>query len=134
VVDDDPGFLDAVRGLLGDDGAGFRVDTVPTGCAALDFLSRRPPFREAPRPAFVVLDFRLPDLNAPAVLERMRRAPELRSLPVLVMSQADSDPDRAAALTAGARAFRRKPSRVQQLREILLEFWTAHGDDPADRG
>src|SRR5262249_19159026 len=60
VVDDNRGFLHVVRNLFADTASPFAVHTVETGRDALAFLERHPPFADAPRPAFVVLDFRLP--------------------------------------------------------------------------
>ena len=134
VVDDNVGFLRVVRSILE---SIFTVHTVENGTDALAFLERRPPFADAPRPAFVVLDFHLPDMIAPAVLARLRDDAALRAIPVLVLSQADWDEDEAAARAAGARAFRVKPSRVDALREAVVQFWRQHGDagaDPDHRG
>jgi chemotaxis family two-component system response regulator Rcp1 len=134
VVDDNQGFLRAARAVLRET---FAVHTVENGSDALAFLERRPPFDAAPRPAFVVLDFHLPDMKAPAVLQRLGADAELRSIPVLVMSQADWEEDAVAARAAGARQFRVKPSRVKALREAIVTFWKEHargGAHPADRG
>jgi CheY-like chemotaxis protein len=134
VVDDNEDFLRVARAILGD---AFTVHTVESGAEALAFLERRHPFDGAPRPAFVVLDFHLPDMNAPAVLDRIGADDDLRAIPVLVLSQADWEEDRAAARAAGARQFRVKPSRVQALRDAVLAFWREHahaGVGPADRG
>jgi CheY-like chemotaxis protein len=134
VVDDNQGFLRAARKILGD---AFTVHTVENGTDALAFLERRPPYDDAPRPAFVVLDFHLPDMNAPAVLRRLGSLDDLRAIPVLVLSQADWEEDEAAARAAGACEFRVKPSRVQALREAVLAFWRDHahaGGGSADRG
>ena len=77
--------------------------------------------------AFVVLDFRLPDMNAPAVLAHLAADGGLRAIPVLVLSQADWEEDAAAARDAGARAFQVKPSRVHALRDAVVSFWEEHG-------
>src|SRR5262249_47316200 len=98
VVDDNPGCLRFARAILED---AFRVHTVENGAEALAFLERRAPFADAPRPAFVVLDFHLPDMNAPAVLARLSTDATLRALPVLVLSQADWEEDERAARDAG---------------------------------
>src|SRR5207247_454799 len=63
VVDDNQGFLRAARAVLEQ---AFAVHTVENGADALAFLVRRAPFTDAPRPAFIVLDFHLPDMDAPA--------------------------------------------------------------------
>src|SRR5215471_4034425 len=123
VVDDNPGFLRVARAILED---AFSVHTVENGEEALAFLERRAPFAEAPRPAFVVLDFHLPDMNAPAVLAHLAADAGLRTIPVLVLSQADWEEDAAAARDAGARAFQVKPSRVHALRDTVVAFWEEH--------
>ena len=135
VVDDNVGFLRVVQAILEDGEPRFRVHTVQSARDALAFLEQRPPFAAVPRPAFVVLDYHLPDLNAPEVLRQVRSRAELRPLPVLVLSQADWAEDETAARAAGASAFRVKPSRVRALRDVVVGFWKeqAHaGDGPAD--
>jgi CheY-like chemotaxis protein len=137
VVDDNPGFLRVVRSVFARSTSPFALHTVETGQAALAFLERRPPFADAPRPAFVVLDFRLPDTNAPALLEQLSTQEDLRDIPVLVLSQAGWEQDAAAAEEAGATVFRVKPSGVRALRDLVIGFWKEHahgGVDSADRG
>lgn len=126
VVDDSPEFLDVARRILGAARVGFDVRTVETGADAVAYLAQRPPYDEAPRPSFVLLDFHLPDMKAPAVLDVWRASGALAELPVLVLSQADWAGDEASVLDAGATSFRVKPSRPQALREIVLEFWKEH--------
>jgi two-component system, chemotaxis family, response regulator Rcp1 len=124
VVDDNAAFLEVVEGVLGEESPAFTVRTVQTGTSALAYLERRAPFVDAPRPAFVVLDFHLPDMTAPVVLERLRIREELKNLPVLVLSQADWEGDERAAIGAGASAFRVKPSRTRDLHGLIVNFWT----------
>ena len=137
VVDDNQGFLHVVRSLFEPAASPFVLHTVETGGDALAFLERRPPFADAPRPAFVVLDFRLPDMNAPAVLGRLAAQRDLRAIPVLVLSQAGWESEAAAAEAAGATVFRVKPSGARALRDLIVGFWKEHahgGVDSADRG
>ena len=135
VVDDNLGFLRVAQAILEKATPRFAVHCVESGTEALAFLERKPPFVEAPRPHFIVLDFHLPDMNAPAVLDRILANETLRSIPVLVLSQAAWEEDELAAKAAGALEFGIKPSRVRALREAVVKFWKehAHGsDDPAD--
>ena len=137
VVDDNLEFLRAARQILRSAVPSFAVHTVQSGTEALAFLQQRPPFTDAPRPAFVVLDFHLLDMDAPAVLERLALLEELRAIPVLVLSQAFWEEDAAAARAAGAREFQEKPSRVRALRDAIVAFYEEHvhgNEDPADRG
>ena len=128
VVDDDESFLRVASSVLADGQAppAFAVSTVRTGTEAVAFLERLPPFADAPRPAFVILDLRLPDMDAPAVLARLAADGALRDLPVLVVSQASWEEDEAALREVGATEFHTKPSRVTALREIVTDFWRHH--------
>jgi CheY-like chemotaxis protein len=126
VVDDNRDFLRVMRAVLGRGQPTFDVHTVETGTDALAFLERQPPYDGAPRPQFVVLDFLLPDMKAPAVLVRLHAQADLRPIPVLVLSQAGWEQDEAAARAAGASEFRLKPSRVGALRDAVVSFWEEH--------
>ncbi len=137
VVDDNRDFLRVMRTVLERGDPAFVVHTVETGTEALAFLERRAPYRDAPRPQFVVLDFLLPDMSAPAVLLRLHAHADLRAIPVLVLSQAGWEQDEAAARAAGACEFRVKPSRVGALRAAVVSFWEEHVhgiDRPPHRG
>jgi CheY-like chemotaxis protein len=103
VVDDDEWFCAAVARALAS--LPFRTFSVATAGDALRFLAGAPPFDDAPRPAFVVLDFNLPDLNAPAVLADLRNDPRIQQIPVLVLTQIPGATDEATVLQAGARAY-----------------------------
>jgi DNA-binding response OmpR family regulator len=128
VVDDNAEFLDVVCAALARTPPGFVVFGVESGTKALAFLRREPPFAHMPRPAFVVLDLRLPDLDAPDVLRRLAAQGDLDALPVLVVSQAGWAEDAVAIERAGATAFHLKPSRVQALRTLIVDFWKEHVD------
>jgi len=66
VIDDDPSFLNAVRGLL--DNEGFNVLTSSTGPKGLDML------RYAPRDIRVVLlDYNMPNFDGAVTLEFVRK-------------------------------------------------------------
>src|SRR5258706_11784719 len=122
VVDDNAGFREVVVPVLRDGRPGFDVYAVETGTQLVRFLSRAGRGVEVPRPTFVVLDFHLPDLNAPALLGRLAGLVDLRRLPFLVLSQADWPEDRRAVLAAGATAFAGKPPRVAGLHPTLASF------------
>jgi DNA-binding response OmpR family regulator len=62
-------------------------------------------------------------MDAPEVLTRLAEDAACRELPVLVLSQMDWVQDKARSLAAGARAFRVKPSDLDELRALVVEFW-----------
>jgi len=122
LVDDDPQFCALTQRLLED--TGLRAEVVPDCAGALAALHAA--LTSATLPAFVVLDYNLPDGTAPSVLMAIRADPSLAHLPVLVVSQVPSATDEQAALAAGAQAYAGKPSRVGALRDLIVGFWHTH--------
>ncbi|HTE04561.1 MAG TPA: response regulator [Planctomycetota bacterium] len=61
------------------------------------------------RPAAIVLDIRMPDIDGFEVNRRLRAQPELASTPVIFLSANVQESARQAALAAGAQAFLTKP-------------------------
>lgn len=131
IVDDDLSFLAAARRALSSGTVPFDVVTTETGSAALALLEEFAD-SDAPLPDFVVLDYHLPDTTAPTLLRRLSEHPVLAGLPVLVLTRDPEGRAREKALLAGASDFASKPSRVQALREIVLEFWENHASRPDD--
>jgi CheY-like chemotaxis protein len=119
LVDDNPLFLRILSAILEDAIPSFSARGVTTGSAAVAYVSAR----GADAPDFVVLDFHLPDMDAPEVLKHLRGVPEGAALPVLVLTQAYWAQDESAAIHAGATAFHAKPSSLAELRCVVMKFW-----------
>jgi signal transduction histidine kinase len=100
VVDDTDGNRYAASRLLRS--AGFEVEESTTGNEALAAVQRHPDL--------IVLDVNLPDMTGFEVVERLRRSPELASIPVLHLSASfTSNADRARGLDQGADAYLTHP-------------------------
>lgn len=121
VIDDNVEFLRVVSVILSDGSPAFTVHTATGGLEGLEQLAAA-----ASPPSVVVLDFHLPDIDAPEVLRRLRSSPRGSDLPVLVLTQADWHRDAEMALAAGATAIFVKPSRVTKLRDLIVAFWREH--------
>jgi signal transduction histidine kinase/DNA-binding response OmpR family regulator len=90
IVEDDPQFAHLLGVHLRR--AGYEPSTVHSGADAVPFARRL-------RPRLITLDIMLPDLSGWSVLETLKSDPELRDIPVLVISVID-DPERAFSLGA----------------------------------
>jgi len=100
VVDDTEGNRYATSRLLRS--AGFEVEESTTGGEALAAVQRHPDL--------IVLDVNLPDMTGFEVVERLRRSPELASIPVLHLSASfTSNADHARGLEQGADAYLTHP-------------------------
>lgn len=106
VVDDDAKIVRLVRTYLERDG--YAVVTAADGPAALDAIERH-------RPALVVLDLMLPELDGRAVVRAVRRDEEAAATPILILSARGSTVDRIAGLEDGADDYLPKPFSPAEL-------------------
>ena len=105
VVDDEPLIAMALEAMLED--AGYGVATAANGRQGLERLA------EAPRPDLVLLDMMMPVMNGPAMLAAMAADPELRGIPVVVLSSLPEEAVRARA--QGVAAILLKPCTAEQV-------------------
>jgi CheY-like chemotaxis protein len=78
VIDDDWEICDAVKDALDD--AGFNAICANNGATALEYLGRNP------RPDAILLDLFMPVMDGWTFADRLRGLPELRAIPLVVMT------------------------------------------------
>ena len=109
VVDDEPLIAMALEAALED--AGYRVATAANGRQGLERLA------EAPRPDLVLLDMMMPVMNGPAMLAAMASDPDLRGIPVIVLSSLPAETVRARV--EGVAAILLKPCTAEQVLDAI---------------
>ncbi len=100
VVDDSPAQRHYVADCLSRQG--FEVVTAQDGKVALEKA-------KAVRPALVVSDYEMPVMTGFELVHALRRDPELRNIPVIMLTARDSKRDMAQLRAAGAAAYLVKP-------------------------
>jgi CheY-like chemotaxis protein/class 3 adenylate cyclase len=100
VVDDSPAQRHYVADCLARQG--FEIATADNGKIALDKA-------QALRPALVVSDYEMPVMNGFELVHALRRDPELRQIPVIMLTARDARRDMAQMRAAGAQAYLVKP-------------------------
>lgn len=116
-----------VRALRDSHGLALEIDSVRDGEEALDLLYGRGDFVGRARPQLVLLDLKMPRIGGLEVLEQVKRDPELREIPIVVLSSSDRPEDIQEAYRAGGNSYITKPSTPAGLREDLEElshYWT----------
>jgi|SRR6185369_10900962 len=86
---------------------------------ALDFLNKRGLHLEAKRPDIIFLDWNLPPLDGGDVLAEIRNSPELKDIPVLVLTTSDLDATKREAYNKGADFFITKPMNLDKFSASL---------------
>jgi DNA-binding response OmpR family regulator len=104
LVDDEPNIIDLARLYL--EKEGFRVKGIADGPAALQAV-------EQLRPAFMVLDVMLPEIDGFEVCRRLRAANN--PLPILLLTARDEDVDKIIGLELGADDYLTKPFNPREL-------------------
>src|SRR2546429_9669883 len=117
LVEDDPSDVDLTRRALQRAKLRTRVWIVADGVDALAFLRREGPHRGVPRPALVLLDLKLPNLDGRDVLMRIREEPRWQDLPVVVLTASDAEHEQLAALAADG--FLTKPVDFVRLEAVI---------------
>ena len=103
VVDDEPRILRALVANLS--ARGYAVDAAPDGESALALSAEHPP-------DVVILDLGLPGLGGMEVISGLRA---WTNVPIIVLSARVGDPDKIAALDAGADDYVTKPFSIGEL-------------------
>jgi two-component system, OmpR family, alkaline phosphatase synthesis response regulator PhoP len=103
VVEDESSIASFVAAYLKN--AGYAVRTTPSGQEALRLV-------DAVKPALVVLDLMLPDLDGVEVCKRIRQKGDL---PVLMLTARDEDVDKIIGLEVGADDYMTKPFNPREL-------------------
>jgi CheY-like chemotaxis protein len=109
------------------------VHAVQTGDEALAWLYRRGEHADARRPDLVVLDLNLPATSGFDVLQEVKSDPDLRALPVVVLTSSLSESDLVAAYDQHANACLVKPVDPDEFTDLVegcARFWACAASLP----
>ena len=126
IVDDDAGQVEMIQALLGQLNLQHGCYYAPDGPNALDFLKHKPPFENVPRPDLILLDLNMPGMSGSEVLHQVKSDPELRSIPVIMVSGSLTSHDVQACYKEHANAFISKPPDMESTLTLLRHmhrFW-----------
>jgi CheY-like chemotaxis protein len=122
LVEDDPGDVLITREAIESSKVANRLSVVSNGEEALQFLRGEEPFADAPRPGLVLLDLNLPRLDGREVLARMKSDPNLRRIPVVVLTTSSSDEDIVRSYDLHANAYVTKPVDFDQFMSVVRQI------------
>ena len=105
------------------------------GVEALDYLHARGKFagRPAGDPAVVLLDLKMPRLNGLEVLRQVKADPELKSIPVVMLTSSREEPDLVQSYELGVNAYIVKPVDFRQFNDAIRHvgaFWAVLNELP----
>jgi len=119
LVEDDPGDVLLTSEAFAQHDQGVRLHVVSDGEEAMRFLRRTGDFADVSRPALVLLDLNLPRRSGLEVLADLKTDPDLRTIPVVVLTTSQAEQDILRSYQLHANAFIVKPFDAGQFTEAI---------------
>jgi CheY-like chemotaxis protein len=119
LVEDDPGDVVLIREAFEYNKVHNALHVVSDGVQALDFLYRRDGHENAPRPDLVLLDLNLPRKDGREVLEEVKADPDLRTIPIVVLTTSEAEEDIVRSYDLHANAYVTKPVDFDRFIEVV---------------
>lgn len=126
LVEDNPGDIRLTQEALKDGKVLNNLYVVEDGVAAMAFLCHEEPYRDAVRPDIILLDLNLPKKDGREVLEEIKSDPQLRRIPVIILTTSEADKDVLKAYNLHANSYITKPIDLDQFVRIMKtveNFW-----------
>ena len=129
MADDDDDDRLLAQDALAESQVGGALRFVGNGEELLDYLCHRGKYQspaEAPRPGLILLDLNMPLKDGREALREIKANPELRRIPVVVLTTSKADTDVGAIYDLGANSFISKPFQFEALVRVmkrLAEYW-----------
>ncbi len=105
-----------------------RLSHVEDGVEAMRFLRREGPYGAARRPDLILLDLNLPRKDGREVLEELKQDPQLKQIPVVVLTTSRAEQDVLRSYALHANCYITKPVDFNQFMEVVKSiehFWLA---------
>jgi CheY-like chemotaxis protein len=121
IVEDDEGHAILIRQNLEAAGLNNRIEHFRDGQAVLDFFFKHNPLRmsEPSQMYLVLLDIRMPKVDGIEVLRRLKSDPELRKLPVIMLTTTDDAREVERCHQLGCNVYIQKPVDYDKFAEAI---------------
>ena len=122
LVEDDPGDVLMTREAFADNKVASNLHVVSDGAEALSYLRTEAPYTDAPRPDLILLDLNLPRRDGREVLREVKDDPDLRHIPVIVLTTSQAEEDVLRSYQLHANAYVTKPVDFEGFIEAIKQI------------
>jgi CheY-like chemotaxis protein len=122
LVEDDAGDVLLIREAFEHNKVHNNLAVVSDGVEAIAYLRRQGEHANAPRPDLVLLDLNLPRKDGREVLAEVKEDPELRLIPVVVLTTSKAEEDVLRSYELHANAYVTKPVDFERFIEVVRQI------------
>ena len=126
LVEDNPGDIRLTQEVFREGKVHSDLSVVTDGVEALAFLQQKGKYVNAPRPNLILLDLNLPKKNGCEVLMEIKADPDLKSIPVVILTTSNASQDIRKTYDLHANCYIKKPVDLEQFFTVIRSienFW-----------
>lgn len=130
LVEDNEDHIELTLRALKNNNLINEIYVVKDGQEALDFVYHQCKYEDTekyPRPGLILLDIHLPKINGLEVLETLKKDPDVKSIPIIMLTTSSRDEEIAKSYAGGANSYVTKPvdfgEFTKKIKDLKL-YWT----------
>lgn len=126
LVEDNPADIRLTQVAIKNSKIANNLHIVNDGIEAISFLKKEENYKDKPKPDLILLDLNLPRKNGFEVLSEVKNDPELRRIPVVILSISDAEEDLLKTYNLHANCYIKKPVDIIEFEKIVKSignFW-----------
>ncbi|RLG31606.1 response regulator [Methanosarcinales archaeon] len=126
LVEDNPGDVRLTQEVLRDGKVRNNMHVAKDGVDAISFLQQTGEYAGAPRPDIILLDLNLPKKDGREVLADIKADPDLKKIPVVVLTTSSAEQDIFKSYDLHANCYITKPVDLDQFIRVIRsieDFW-----------
>jgi two-component system, chemotaxis family, response regulator Rcp1 len=126
LIEDNSSDARLMTEVLRENGVRTVLNVARDGEEAMMFLRRQGRFANSPKPAMIVLDLNLPRKDGREVLAEIKQDPDLRRIPVVVLTTSGAEQDIAKSYDLHANCYIVKPIGLDAFAQVvrsIQDFW-----------
>ena len=128
LVEDNAADVRLTQEVLTDSKIRNNITVATDGAEALSCLRQQGKFKGAPRPDLILLDLNLPVKDGREVLAQIKNDPELKAIPVVILTTSKAEEDIVRTYNLHANCYITKPVDLEQFVTVvnyIEDFWLA---------
>lgn len=126
LVEDNPGDVRLMKEAFREAKVEKNLTVVNDGVKALAFLKKQLPYQNATRPDMILLDLNLPKKHGQEVLQEIKSDPNLRRIPVVILTTSKAEQDILKTYDLHANCYISKPADLEKFIKVIRtieDFW-----------